>query len=108
MMVFRIMLAEVPFWFLGENIILNTDNKISDFINIESLSDNDIKIINKAANMLEIKLFDAEGKRIKNTNEISYHKGDLSVNTEDIIEDESFIPMDGYNRYREVVTTYKK
>ena len=29
-------------------------------------------------------------------------------NVKNIIEDESFIPMDGYNRYREVVTTYKK
>ena len=29
-------------------------------------------------------------------------------NVKDIIVDESFIPMTGYNRYREIVTSFKK
>jgi len=85
----KIKLSESPFWFLGKAIKLNRSKPFSDLINVDSLSDEDKKIIDKSISRCEIKLFDSEGNRIPSLEEAGYIRGEFSVSLEDIKEDQS-------------------
>jgi len=85
----RIKLLESPFWFLSKAVKLDLLNPTSDFINIDSLSQEYIDIINRSVNASEIKIFDGEGARIRDIKSVSFVSGDLAVSTEDVEEDET-------------------
>ena len=82
-------LADSPFWFLDNLIRLNQVHKMSDFVNIDSLSDEQKVIVNKSIASGAIKAFDPESNRVKNINDTSYVNGELAISLEDIEEDES-------------------
>ena len=85
----KIKLHDSPFWFLGKLINLSLANPISDPINVDSLPDEEIAIIDKSASQCEIKLFDADGNLIKSLKDAGYIKGELAVDLGDVKVDES-------------------
>ena len=89
MKLFKIKLAESGFWFLDDIASLTKENTMSDFINVELLPIQVVKIIDHASNMREIKLFDATNHRVHKLIDLGYYKGDFSVDTNDVKEDES-------------------
>jgi len=81
-----------PFWFLNDQIRLNAENPVSDFINIDSLDKEYKETINASVRNFRIKLFDPEGRQIKHLSELSVIEGDIKVSTEDIKKTESNFP----------------
>ena len=61
----------VPFWFIQDVIRLSQNNRISEFINVDSLDDQVKKIIDLAVSRQEINLLDYNGVRLKSINDIS-------------------------------------
>lgn len=83
----KIRLADSPFWFFGD-IKLASGNPESNYLDFDSLSEINQKILISSANHLEIKLFDIDNKRIKNINEFNnYTSHDLKFE-EDEYEDD--------------------
>ena len=82
-------LADSPFWFLGNSIKLNQEHKVSEFINADSLSAEDIAIINKSIAIGQIRAYDPESRRLKNIEDAGFIAGEFAVNIEDIEDDES-------------------
>lgn len=80
--------ASEPFWFLKDIIKLNQNNRISDFINADSLTESTKKIINLSIKRKEVDVIDYEGNPIKDLNEIIYVYGDMAVSVEDVKEPE--------------------
>lgn len=74
-----------PFWFL-ENIQLTALQPESGFIDIDNVRDDYVDIINKSAKAFEIKLYDSEGNRIANTQDIIYLYG--KIDTDDVQNDD--------------------
>lgn len=85
----KIKLVDGPFWFLGKLINLTKVNPLSDFVNVDSLPDEEKAIINKSASRGEIRIYDSESKRLKNLNDAGLYSGEYAVNIEDIKDDES-------------------
>jgi len=85
----KIRLADCPFWFLGKTVNLTKNKPVSDFINIDSLSDENKKIINHSASRGEIRIFDPDNNKLKNLDSAILISGEFSVDIEDIKYDES-------------------
>jgi len=81
-----------PFWFLNEQIQLTANKPTSDFINIDSLEEEDCDIIDASAKNLKVSLFDFEGIKVQSLEEISTVEGEFKVSTEDIEETDSAFP----------------
>ena len=77
----------VPFWFIQDMVRLNQNNRISEFINVDSLNDEIKKIINLAIYRQEINLLDYNGIKLKSINDVSYVLGDCAITTEDVNDD---------------------
>lgn len=56
--------ASQPFWFLDDIIQLSSDKRESDYINIDSLSDDHMAIIENSMRMGHIRLYNAYGSRV--------------------------------------------
>jgi len=82
---------ETPFWFLGP-INLTEKKKESDYIDIDSLTNDDRKVINASALARSIRLLDVTGQRIHSTDECVLSKTAFSVDTSDIEEEEIPLP----------------
>ena len=81
------------FWFLNDQIRLNANHRISDFINIDSLDEEDCKIINDSAQNLTVQLFDYDGRRVKSLEELFITiDGESVVSVEDVEESSSPFP----------------
>lgn len=66
----KVRLADASFWFFGDKIKLTSDNLESSYIDFDSLSETAQSILLDSVKYLEVKLFDSEGKRIKDINEL--------------------------------------
>jgi hypothetical protein len=84
----KIKLSDSPFWFLSKKLILNIETPFSSLLPVETFSEEEKIIINNSCRQGEIKLFDADGRRINNINDIVLFTGESSVGTNDDIEDE--------------------
>ena len=85
----KIKLADCPFWFLGKLVSLTQQHPVSDFINVDSLLDEDKLIINRSVGRGEVRIYDFESRRMKDLNEIVLVNGEYAVDIEDIKEDQS-------------------
>ena len=85
----KIQLADSPFWFLGKLVNLTQENRMSDFLNVDSLPDEEKTIINKSARIGEIRIYDPENRRLKTIDESDYISGEYAVDIDDIKDDES-------------------
>jgi hypothetical protein len=88
----KIRLGDVPFWFLNDKIKLTSDNAESNYLDFDALNDFEQTILLNSVRYLEIRLFDLEGKRIKEMKELKNY----TVAVEEIDEDgtsyEDFLP----------------
>lgn len=85
----KIRLADSPFWFFGD-IKLTSNNLESNYLDFDSLSEVNQKIIINSANYLEVKLFDVENKRIKNIEEFNnYSFSDFKFDNEEEYEEDN-------------------
>lgn len=82
-----------PFWFLADQIRLDTENPISGLINIDTLDDEQCKIINESAKLLKISLFDSKDKRVKSLNDLTIAEGNYDVSIDDVDEEPNFPEM---------------
>ena len=86
--------SSIPFWFLDDIIKLNQNNRVSDFINIDSLTEPIRTIIDLSVRRHEINITDYHGNKINSLDEVICVCGDMAVDTEDIQDDpeEELIP----------------
>jgi hypothetical protein len=66
----KVRLADASFWFFGDKIKLTSDNLESSYIDFDALDDTARSILLDSVKYLEIKLFDSEGRRIKDISEL--------------------------------------
>jgi hypothetical protein len=82
---------DIPFWFLGA-IKLNTERKETEFFDIDSLSDEEKKVVNISAKQYVVRLWDTLGQRIPSIDETVLTKADYPIDTDDINDEEISIP----------------
>jgi hypothetical protein len=84
----------IPFWFIDNIVKLNQFNRVSDFINVNSLTGLTKEIIDLSIRQKQIFVLDYNGNRVKKLDEAIYIAGDMSVSIEDTKEDtdEDLIP----------------
>jgi hypothetical protein len=85
----KLELRDAPFWFLSDSttnivfIALNFSSPLSGLIDIDSLEDNFVDVINSSASRLEISIVDSQNRRLRSLNEVIFLDEEHAVNTED-------------------------
>ena len=85
----KIKLVDCPFWFLGKLINLTKQNPISDFINVDSLPNEEKTVINLSSKTGAIQILDPDNRRLKTIDDAYLFSGEYAIDTGDIEDDES-------------------
>lgn len=91
MRLLQLKLGEANFWFLNENIKLDINNR-SSFIDINSLTDEEINAINSSLRSLLVYGFDLENNRITALQNLVLENTEFSINLEDEEEEDENAP----------------
>ena len=89
---FKIILKrDIPFWFLGP-IRLDQSNKSSEFISLDTVSDDDKDTIQNALRANQVIITDPVGRKFKDINKLSMFTNEYSISTEDVDDVEAEMP----------------